>query len=87
VADQHDRAVLVVQDPAARVGVALQRQGWVLHDADLVAVVGEQVVDGLPAGPIHEAAMDEQSFPVGAVGVSADVDDARSMPYRIDSVI
>ena len=59
VADKHDRAVLRVDDQPRRGGVALQRQGWVLHDGDVIAVPGEQVVEGPPAGPVHEGAVDQ----------------------------
>ena len=57
VADKHDRAVLRVDDQPRRGGVALQRQGGVLHHGDVIAVLGEQVVKGPPAGPVHEAAV------------------------------
>jgi hypothetical protein len=57
VADEHDRAVLRVDDQPRRGGVALQRQGGVLHHGHVVAVPGEQVIEGPPAGPVHETAV------------------------------
>ena len=33
--------------------------GLVLHHGDGVAVLGEQVVDGPPAGPVDESAVDQ----------------------------
>jgi hypothetical protein len=59
VADEHDRPVLRVGDQARGRGVALQRQGWVLHHGDVVAVVSELVVDRPPAGPVGESAVHE----------------------------
>jgi hypothetical protein len=57
VADQDDRAVLGADDHPGRGGVTLQRQGRVLHHGDVVAVLGEEIVDGPPAGPVHETAV------------------------------
>ena len=63
VADQHDRAVLGVEDPPGGGGVAVQGQGRVLHDADPESVAGERFVDALPAGAVNEAAVDENDVP------------------------
>jgi hypothetical protein len=59
VADEYDRAVLRVDDQARGGGIARQRQGGVLYHGDVVAVLGEQVVEGPPAGPIDESAVDQ----------------------------
>ena len=49
VADQHDRSGLLVYDPAGCGDVAFKRQRGILHDGDVVAVSGQDVVDPLPA--------------------------------------
>jgi hypothetical protein len=59
VADQHDRAVLRVDDAPRRSGVARQRQSGVLHRSDMVAILPEQVIHCPPAGPVDEAAVHE----------------------------
>ena len=57
VADQDDRAVQAVDDPPRDGGVVFQGQGWVLHDGDAVAVLGQQVMHPLPAGAVDEPAV------------------------------
>ena len=59
VTDEDDRAVLVVQDEPGRGDIALEGQGRVLDDADGESFLDEEVVDPLPAGAVHEAAVDE----------------------------
>ena len=59
VSDEHDRAVLRVDDHPRGGGVARQRQGGVLHHGDAVAILGEQVVDRPPPRAVHEASVDE----------------------------
>jgi hypothetical protein len=59
VADQGDRPVLRVDDLARGFGVAREGQRWVLDDPDVVAVLLQEVVRGLPPRPIHESAVDE----------------------------
>jgi hypothetical protein len=59
VAGQHGRPVLTLQDPPGDLGVAFQRQCRVLHDADVVAVLAQQLVKLPPAGAVDEAAVDE----------------------------
>ena len=59
MADQDDWPVLRVDDLSGGLRVALERQSRVLDDADVVAVLLEQVVDGLPAGTVHKPAVDE----------------------------
>jgi hypothetical protein len=54
VADEHDRAVQRVDDQPRLDGVALQRQGGVLHHGNVVAVLGQQLIDRPPAGPVYE---------------------------------
>ena len=39
VADENDRPVLRVDHPPSSRGVTLERQRWVLHDGDMVAVL------------------------------------------------
>jgi hypothetical protein len=62
VADQHDRAILSVEDPSGGGGIAFQRQGGVLNDADPEAVAGERFVDTLPARAVDESAVDENDI-------------------------
>jgi hypothetical protein len=57
VADQDDRAVQFVDDPAGGGGIVFQGQGRVLHDGDAVAVRGERVMHPLPAGAVDEPAV------------------------------
>src|SRR6185437_5923688 len=59
VADEHDRVVLRVDDQPGRGGIALKRQGRVLHHGHLVTVLLEQVIDRPPAGPVYEPAVHE----------------------------
>ena len=47
------------------VDVTLERQGRVLHDTDLVPRLLQQVVDTLPAGPVHETAVHENHIALG----------------------
>ena len=54
-------SVLRVDDLPGRGDVTLERHGRILHDADLVARLLEQVIDALPAGPIHESTMYENN--------------------------
>ncbi len=57
--DQDGGAVLRRQRPAGDGDVVRQGRGRVLDDADLVPVLGQDVVDLFPARAVHEAAVDE----------------------------
>ena len=59
VAREDHRVALGVDDTLRRGDVVLEREGCVLHHADLVAVLLEQVVYPLPAGSVDEAAVHE----------------------------
>ncbi len=60
VADQDDRAVLSGNGALGDGNVVFQRDGRVLHDRHLIAVLGEDVVDAFPAGAVDETAVDQQ---------------------------
>jgi hypothetical protein len=68
VADQHDRSVLDIDDLPGGLGVALQGQGGVLHDADPESVAAERVVDAPPAGAVDESSVYENDIPQCAHG-------------------
>jgi hypothetical protein len=55
VADQDHRAVLRGEDELRGRYVARQGQGRILDDAHGVAVFPQDLVDSVPAGPVHEA--------------------------------
>jgi hypothetical protein len=59
MANEDRRAVQQVEHVVGGLDVALQRQRLVLHDADVVPVRLEQVVNAPPAGPVDEATVDE----------------------------
>ena len=59
VADENDRLALRVDDALGRGHVAFERQRRILDDADVVAVLLQDVVDALPAGAVHETAVNE----------------------------
>jgi hypothetical protein len=63
VADENRRAVLLVQDAAGDGDVIFERQRRVLDDADVEAILFEELVDTLPAGSIHEAAVNQRDVP------------------------
>jgi hypothetical protein len=57
--NQHD-GPLCASDNEARSGhIVSQRRRWVLNDADVVAVLLENVVDALPTGAVNKAAVYE----------------------------
>jgi len=47
----------------ARLNVAFERQRRILDDTDCVAVAPQKVVDGLPAGTVHETTVNENCRP------------------------
>jgi hypothetical protein len=59
VADEDRRAVLLVEHVVRGLDVAVERERLILHDAHVEAVRRERVVDAPPAGPVDEAAVDE----------------------------
>ncbi|MCY1240480.1 hypothetical protein D9M72_533320 [compost metagenome] len=70
VADEYDRAVLCGDRALGDGDVIGKRQGRVLDDGDVVAVLLEDVVDALPAGAIDEAAVNEHDILGGGGGLS-----------------
>ena len=62
MADEDRRAVLEVERVVGGLDVALERERLVLHDGHVEAVGLQRVVDALPAGPVHEAAVDQDNI-------------------------
>ncbi len=67
MADEHDGAVLRVDHGPGHRHVVGQRVRRVLHDGDVVALRLEQLVHGLPAAAVDEAAVHEDDV-VDALG-------------------
>jgi len=59
MADEQHAAFLGIDDEPRGGDVACQRNRGVLDDANRVAIFSQKLVDTLPAGPVHEAAMNE----------------------------
>ena len=59
VADQKDGALLQIQHPFGRRDVVGERCQRLLHHADRIAVLAENVGDALPSGAVGEGAVDE----------------------------
>jgi hypothetical protein len=59
VANENYGLALRVDDTPCRVGVACQRDGRILYDADAVAILGQLVVNASPAGAVYETAVNE----------------------------
>jgi hypothetical protein len=59
VTDQNDRTGLVVDHEFRSGNVAAKRYRWILYDADVEAVLFEDVVDIHPAGAVYERAVDK----------------------------
>src|SRR5438552_3877467 len=60
--DQDDGARLGGDYQLGRVHISRQRNGRILHDADVEAVLLQDVIDTPPAGAVHEASMDENDI-------------------------
>ncbi len=69
VAHQDHRTALGVDHLAGRRRIAGERQGGVLHDGDVEAVLLEDVVDPAPPGAVHEPAVDQDDVLDGGRGV------------------
>src|ERR671914_2610450 len=67
VADEDDRLALLADDHLGRGDVLLERDGRVLHDPDLVAVVPQEVVDAPPAGAVRPSAVHEEYGGLGSI--------------------
>jgi hypothetical protein len=63
VANDNDGLALGVDDALGRSDVAFERKRRILDDADAVAVFLQVFVDALPAGAIHETAVNENDGP------------------------
>src|SRR2546426_5194067 len=59
MADKQHPALLGIDDEPRGGDVACQRNRGVLDDANRVAIFPQNLIDTLPAGPVHEAAMHE----------------------------
>jgi hypothetical protein len=51
-----------MDDRLGRSHISGQRDGRILHDADIEAVLLENVIDTPPAGAIHKRAVDENDI-------------------------
>ena len=63
VADEDDRFALRVDHTLGHGNVVGVRDRRILDDSDAVAVLLKLVVDALPAGAVHEPAMDKNDAP------------------------
>jgi hypothetical protein len=59
MADEHNLAVLGVDDPPRRLDVAIKCDGGILNYCDLIAVGAKDAVNSFPARAIHEAPVNE----------------------------
>ena len=59
MSDKDDRAFRLRDDEPGRGDVVGKRYRRVLHDAHVVAVLLQELVDALPAGAVDKTAMDE----------------------------
>ena len=55
-------------DPLGHGNVVGERERRILDDADVVAVLRQVLVDALPAGAVHETAVDEDDS--GSIGLA-----------------
>src|SRR5437016_13416900 len=62
MADENCRSVLRCKNSLGNCYVVLQRYRRILADADAVAVSFQDLVDALPASPIHKATVDENDL-------------------------
>src|SRR2546423_1281882 len=62
MADESDRFALRVDDALGRGDVVFERKRRILDDAHVVAVLLQAAVDTVPAGAVHEAAVDEDNI-------------------------
>ena len=67
VADEDDRIALLADDHLGGGDVVLERDGRVLHDPDLVAVLPQEVVDAPPAGSVRPSAVHEDDGGLGSI--------------------
>src|SRR5713101_1695523 len=59
MADEQHAAFLGIDDETRGGDIACQRNRGVLDDADRITIFPQNLVDTLPAGPVHEATMHE----------------------------
>src|SRR5713101_1960792 len=59
MADKQHAALLGIDDETRGGDIACQRNRGVLDDADRITIFPQNLVDTLPAGPVHEATMHE----------------------------
>src|SRR4051794_22951222 len=62
MADESDRFALGVDDALGSCDVVFERKRRILDDAHVVAVLLQAAVDTVPAGAVHEAAVDEDNI-------------------------
>src|SRR3954468_10173147 len=62
MADESDRFALRVDDALGRCDVVFERKRRILDDAYVVAVLLQAAIDTVPAGAVHEAAVDEDNI-------------------------
>ena len=59
LADENDVPVLLIKHALRGCNVLIQACQWLLDDADMKAVAGQDVINAAPARTIHERAMDK----------------------------
>src|SRR3954469_13044524 len=62
MADEGDRFALRVDNALGRCDVVFERKRRILDDAHVVAVLLQAAIDTVPAGAVHETAMDEDNI-------------------------
>src|SRR6185503_17374601 len=62
MAHENDVAIAFREGTPGHLDVIRERDGWVLNDADVVAVFSKELVNRFPTGTIHEAAVDENDI-------------------------
>jgi hypothetical protein len=62
VPDQDHGARLGINDQLGSADISRERDRRILHDADVKAVLLQDVIDTPPAGAVYEASMDENDI-------------------------
>ncbi|SIT41657.1 hypothetical protein BN2476_300114 [Paraburkholderia piptadeniae] len=62
VTDQHHRALLLINDAPGGIDVLGEARERLLHDRHMVTILDQDVVDGPPAGAIHQCAVNNDNI-------------------------
>jgi hypothetical protein len=62
VPDENDRAALHSDGALSNGDVVGERRGRILNDGHIISVLLQRLVDALPSGSVHEAAVNENDI-------------------------